>query len=146
MDEVEEGRAHSGTAQHEQRQQAYRLPPKEIVDAVDAPALPSVSLSPNGEWLLLKERPAILPIASLAQPELRLAGIRFHPSTNSRSRQGYCSRLWVKRIADQREEDIHDVPGDSPIGNVLWSPDSRLLQRGGTVKIYYLLDEGYPHA
>ena len=61
---------------------AYRVPPAPIAALIDAPELPDVALSPDRRWLLLLERPALPPIAELAEPELRLAGLRLNPRTN----------------------------------------------------------------
>ena len=65
---------------------AYRVPPAPIAALIDAPELPDVALSPDRRWLLLLERPALPPIAELAEPELRLAGLRLNPRTNGPSR------------------------------------------------------------
>jgi dipeptidyl aminopeptidase/acylaminoacyl peptidase len=108
-------------------QQQYHSPPPEILDIVDVPPQPAISPSPSGAWLLFKKRPALWPIAYLAQPELGLAGIRFHPATHILSRQRYCCRLWLERIADQQEHPLYGIPESGPITYVLWSPDSRYL-------------------
>ena len=47
----------------------YRVPPAPVTALIDAPELPDVSLSPDRRWLLLLERPALPPIAELAEPE-----------------------------------------------------------------------------
>ena len=66
----------------------YQEPPKAIVDLVDVRPTPSVEVSPGdqpGERLLLIQAHSGLPsIADLAQPELRLAGLRFNPNTNGK--------------------------------------------------------------
>jgi hypothetical protein len=63
-----------------------QLPPEAIVPLIDAPQTPSVLLSPDNQTMLLLYRPGLPSIADLSQPELRLAGIRFDPSTNGPSR------------------------------------------------------------
>ena len=37
----------------------YRLPPREVVQIVDAPPPPGVRLSPDRQWMLLVERSAL---------------------------------------------------------------------------------------
>ena len=64
----------------------YQLPPEAIVSLLDAPQTPSVNLSPDNQTMLLLFRPGLPSIADLSQPELRLAGVRFDPSTHGPSR------------------------------------------------------------
>ena len=42
----------------------YRLPPKEIVDLVDAPPTPGVSFSPDRRWMLVLDAPSFPPSRS----------------------------------------------------------------------------------
>jgi len=63
----------------------YQLPPDAIVSVVDAPLTPSVLLSPDNKTMLLLYRQGLPSIAELSQPEMRLAGIRFDPSTNGQA-------------------------------------------------------------
>jgi len=55
-------------------QTPYRTPPQVIVDILDAPPLPSATISPDRQWLLLLEQRSMPTIAELAAPMLRLAG------------------------------------------------------------------------
>src|ERR1700722_8585102 len=90
----------------------YQEPPKAIVDLVDARLTPSVELSPgnglNGRWLLIEEISGLPSIADLAQPELRLAGLRFNPKTNGPSRGRYITAL--KALPDGSEKQIAGMP------------------------------------
>ena len=103
----------------------YRLPPPAIVELIDAPPTPGVSLSPDREWMLLTERPSLPSIAEVSQPELRLAGLRINPRTNGPSRRSYSIGLTLKRVADLSEKPIAGLPAEARIRNVRWSPDSR---------------------
>jgi hypothetical protein len=58
----------------------YRTPPSPLADIVDAPPTPAVSLSPDHRRALLIEYPSLIGIAELAEPELRLGGLRIKPS------------------------------------------------------------------
>src|SRR5947209_8528511 len=62
--------------------QGYRKPPKEILDILDAPPTPLVSVSPTRDRLVLVQGVRYPPVADLAQPMLRLAGLRINPQTN----------------------------------------------------------------
>jgi len=68
----------------------YQLPPEVMVKLVDAPPTPTISLSPAhaaGPRRILIEQSSSLPtIADLAEPEFRLAGLRFNPRLGAQSR------------------------------------------------------------
>ena len=65
-------------------QEAYRLPPQDIIDIVDAAPSPWTSLSPARDTLLLMHREALPPVAELARPMERLAGLRLDARINGR--------------------------------------------------------------
>lgn len=101
----------------------YQMPPPEIARLVDAPATPGVSLSPDRSALLLLEQPGYPPIDEVAQPELRLAGIRINPRTNGPSRSASYNGLTLIDIANGREKKIQGLPTRPQIQNISWSPD-----------------------
>jgi len=65
-------------------QMPYKMPPQEVVDILDAPPFPRALPSPSGDLMLLADYQAMPRIADLAQPLLRIAGLRITPRTNSR--------------------------------------------------------------
>ena len=67
----------------------YKTPPKEIFDLVMAKPSPGVSIDTKGEWMLIMERSAMPSIEELAQPELRIAGLRINPNNFGPSRSAY---------------------------------------------------------
>ena len=67
-------------------QEVYRRPPDPIPRILDADAPPLARPSPDGNWLLLMERPPLPHIDEVAAPELRLAGDRINPRNASPSR------------------------------------------------------------
>ncbi|MBX6363124.1 MAG: S9 family peptidase [Gemmatimonadetes bacterium] len=106
-------------------QEPYRLPPKEIVDILDAPTLPTGRLSPDRTRLLLVEQPSMASIADLSQPLYRLAGERINPRTNGPFRPNFhVSGLTLKTVADGAERRV-SVPAGSVLGFPQWSPDGR---------------------
>ena len=76
----------------------YREPPAPIPAILDASPSPSVRLSPDRQWLLVMERPALPPISEVAAPELRLAGIRINPKTYSGSRDPFMTGLKLIKV------------------------------------------------
>src|SRR5918999_3118617 len=78
----------------------YQVPPKEIVDILDAPPLPTAAVSPSRQVMALLERPSMPPIADLAQPMLRLAGLRINPRTNGPHRAQTLRGITLVNVAD----------------------------------------------
>ncbi len=103
----------------------YQLPPEAIVSLVDAPQTPSVLLSRDNQTLLLLHRPGMPGIADLAQPEMRLAGIRFDPATNGPSRGQGVNKITVMRVDGTILGDVAGLPDNPRLGAVSWSHDSR---------------------
>ncbi|SFQ80121.1 Prolyl oligopeptidase family protein [Hymenobacter arizonensis] len=105
----------------------YQLPPIAITELVDAPALPIESVSHNKKWLLLKFVQGLKSLAELAQPEVRIAGLRINPHTNGPSRATFFSTLVLKSLVGEDEIVIQGLPEHAKIGSVSWSPDSRKI-------------------
>ncbi|MEA5445639.1 prolyl oligopeptidase family serine peptidase [Gammaproteobacteria bacterium AB-CW1] len=106
---------------------SYQEPPQEIIDLVDAPLTPLVSLSPRGDQLLLMERPPLRTIRDLAEPEKRLAGIRFNPENRGPSRPSYFTGLSLQSIDEGRLREVEGLPERPRIRNVSFSPDGTQL-------------------
>jgi dipeptidyl aminopeptidase/acylaminoacyl peptidase len=103
---------------------SWQRPPQEVLDVLHAPEPPVIRLSPTGEVLALLRPRRYPPIADLAQPMLRLAGVRINPRTNGRRGEGYMVELTLKQVADGREQPIA-LPPDPRISQFLWSADGR---------------------
>ena len=97
----------------------YQLPPKAMVDIVDARPTPGVKLSPPAageKRLLLIEHFAGLPtIAELARPELRLAGLRFNPKTDGPSRGRFDTSLELQGLRSSKPVSISGLPANAEI-------------------------------
>lgn len=98
-----------------------------MVDMVEQAPVPQTTLSPTGEWLMLLERPALPPVAELAQPELRLAGLRINPRTNDQSRSGHSTAIRLVRVADRTEKTVQGLAPGTRIGDAAWSPDGKRI-------------------
>jgi dipeptidyl aminopeptidase/acylaminoacyl peptidase len=107
----------------------YQLPPKAIIDLVDTKPTPEVQLSPLAaqkakRWMLIEYVSGLPSIADLAQPELRLAGLRFNPRTDGPSRGRYITSLSLQALPDGAETHIAGLPADAKIRFASWSPDA----------------------
>lgn len=103
----------------------YQTPPKAIADLVNAPITPQASFSRSGEFMLLLERAGNPSIEELAQPELRIAGIRINPATNGPSRGGSVENVKLKNTRTGKEQDIKGLPSNSKLGNFSLSKDEK---------------------
>lgn len=110
-------------------QGSYKKPAKEIMDVLTAPAIPSVSVSPVRDRMVLLEPLRYPPISELAQPMLRLAGVRINPNTNGQHRQPYFVKMALKNIADGRETPV-SLPAGAQIIQPQWSPDGKYIAAG----------------
>ena len=103
----------------------YRSPSPALAALVDAPSAPAVSISPDRKHLLLFARTEAPSIAELAQPELRLAGIRLDPANNSTSRAFTYTGLTLQPMSGAAERRVTGLPAGVRIAHYAWSPDSR---------------------
>ena len=107
-------------------QETYRKPPQQIVDIIDALPVPSVSLSPDRQWMLLIDRPAMPSIEDLSRRMLRLAGMRIDPVANSRFSTRFYSGISLRPI-DGDEAIVIPIPEGAKISRIVWSHHSDSL-------------------
>ncbi|KAK1576009.1 hypothetical protein Q3G72_010097 [Acer saccharum] len=109
----------------------YRLPPPEIKDIVDAPPLPALAFSPHRDKILFLKRRALPPLAELARPEEKLAGIRIDGRCNTRSRMSFYTGIGIHQLLPDGtlgpEIEVHGFPAGAKINFVNWSNDGRHL-------------------
>ncbi len=103
----------------------YRTPSPALAAIVDAPTPPVAVLSPDRQWLLLLDRPEAPSIAELAQPELRLAGLRVNPATNGPSRATTYTGLSLQSLAGGPPRRISGLPAGARVTDPAWSRDGR---------------------
>jgi dipeptidyl aminopeptidase/acylaminoacyl peptidase len=101
---------------------AYKLPPKEIVDILDAPPTPQVAVNPLRDAMLLVDFEANPTIGLLARPLLRIAGLRIDPQANSRQRTLQYTALTVQRLDGSAGRRVV-LPAGAKIGMPSWSDD-----------------------
>lgn len=110
-------------------QGSYKKPPANIQEILDAPAIPSTSISPTRDKIALLEPLRYPPISELAEPMLRLAGRRINPTTNSAHRTPYAVSVKLKNIADGKEMAVA-LPAGAKIIQPQWSPDGKHIAAG----------------
>ena len=105
-------------------QETYKQPPKEIMDVLNAPETPNARINPTRDAMLLVEGVRYPPIADLAQPMYRLAGLRINPATNCPHRSPYNIAYTLKSIPNGAEIKIA-VPSGAKLSNPEWSNDGK---------------------
>jgi len=107
-------------------QEPYKLPPMDVVDIADTPPTPFAFMSPTSENMLLAEYDPMPSIAYMAQPMLRLAGMRITPNTNSRMQTNFCTGLVIKKLKDGETIRI-SLPEGAKLGFPEWSYDDQWI-------------------
>lgn len=106
----------------------YQIPPEPIYSMVNAAPTPGVALSPNKQYLVLLHADGFPDIATLAQPELRLAGVRFSPQTSGPSRNVYVRSVEIMELNTVRTTLVTGGPSDAQMDSFTWSPNGDSLR------------------
>ena len=102
----------------------YRQPPKAVVEALNALPTPAVSVSPQHAYAIFMQAVRYPPVAEVAQPMLRLAGIRIDANTNALHLAPYYVSYTLKRLPGG--EDIRiALPMGAKASAPVWSHDGK---------------------
>lgn len=104
-------------------EETYKKPSQAILDVLHAPVPPQTSVSPARDYMIMANQLSYPPIADLAQPMLRLAGLRINPNTNGPHRGTYYVGLTIKRISDGAEMKV--APQNPKLSMPRWSDDGK---------------------
>ena len=102
----------------------YQKPPKEVLDVLRAPATPNAFLSPTRDSMILATPVRYPSIAYLAEPMLRLAGVRIIPRTRRPQDAGYWSAFNLVTLPDGSERRIN-LPAEAKLRPPVWSADGK---------------------
>lgn len=108
-------------------QTTYQTPPKSIADLVNAPSTPSVVWSKSGDWMMLLERAGNPSIEDLAQPELRIAGLRINPASSGPSRSGSVENIKIRMTQGGEEIQIKGLPSNPKMNGFSLSKDDKYV-------------------
>jgi dipeptidyl aminopeptidase/acylaminoacyl peptidase len=102
----------------------WQSPPEDWLKVLYAPQLPWVWTSPTGEYLLLADPILYPPLAELAAPMHKLAGMRVNPATNGyHGRHGGTSPRLI-RVKDGITTAL-DLPPEAEVHDVEWTVDGQ---------------------
>ena len=102
----------------------YRKPPKVITDILESPAPPMTLVSPTRDRVLVIDSLRHPPISDLAQPMLRIAGLRINPATNGRHHPPRHIGLRMITIPGGKETKL-STPPNAWLSVPIWSPDGQ---------------------
>lgn len=105
----------------------YQRPPKVIEEVALAKLSPVVEISPDRQWLVELERSPYRSLAKLAQPELKLAGIRINPQTFNRSRMPEYTGASLLYPKTGENKQVTGIPDEAVIVEMSFSPSSDKL-------------------
>ena len=110
-----------------QDENTYKVPPREIYDLIMAKPVPSASVDDAGKWMLLMERNTFPSVAELAEPELRIAGLRINPNNFALSRTTTLAGMSLKDLTSLQEYPIKGLPVNMRATNIQWSPSQNKI-------------------
>lgn len=103
-------------------QTTYQLPPKEILELADIKAPAQNLISPNNKYLIQLERPHYKTLEELAEPELKLAGLRINPDNFSQSRGNFFTSIKLFTLPDATEKTLEGLPPQPKLQFLSFSP------------------------
>jgi dipeptidyl aminopeptidase/acylaminoacyl peptidase len=112
---------------HAQEVTRYMEPPKEILEIVDAPSTPRISINPQSSHILFTFSQEMPDISELAAEELRLAGLRINSSNYGASRTIFYEKFALKIIDKPTEYPVIGIPLSGKVSSYSWSPDGTKL-------------------
>lgn len=110
----------------------YQKPPKAVQEALRAPLPQTISVNPARDYAILLQPVRYPSIAEVAQPMLRLAGIRIDTNTNALHLAPSYTSFTIKRLSDAADVKVA-LPKDAKLGAPVWSPDGKQFAFTNTV-------------
>ena len=127
-----------------QENYSYQKPPTEILQLVDITLPPRVLFDENKRFMIYLYRDSYKSINELSDPEIKLAGLRLNPNSNSRSRTNYYNNILISKM-DQIGKDgkqVKGLPKFLKLANIKWSPDQTKIAMTNTtgegVELWYI--------
>ena len=104
----------------------YQQPPQDIQTILDADSPPAVTVSPDREWMLELKRPNLRPLSALAEPEVKVAGMKINPDTNGPAREYAYRGIVLRDMASAKRAKRIDLelPEGARVRNVSWNFES----------------------
>ena len=102
----------------------WQSPSEELLQVLHAPQLPRMWIAPTGDYMLLVDPMLYPPLAELAAPMHKLAGMRVNPAINGRhGRHGGTSPRLV-RVEDGVTTPLN-LPEGAEVDDMVWTVDGK---------------------
>ena len=102
----------------------WQSPSEELLQVLHAPQLPRMWIAPTGDYMLLADPMLYPPLAELAAPMHKLAGMRVNPAINGRhGRHGGTSPRLV-RVEDGVTTPLN-LPKGAEVDDMVWTVDGK---------------------
>lgn len=105
-------------------EEGYQKAPPPIGELLSTPASPSVHFNPQRDAMIIYRAERHPPVADLAEPVLRLAGLRINPLNNGPHRTARCVELTMHPLPEGKARPIPIQP-NARITPPSWSPDGK---------------------
>ena len=102
----------------------WQSPPEELLKVLHAPQFLWVWTAPTGEYMLLADPVLYPPLAELAAPMHKLAGIRVNPAINGHHGEHGGTSPRLVRVEDGATTPL-DLPANSEVHDVEWTVDGQ---------------------
>jgi hypothetical protein len=100
----------------------YKQPPKPVLEALKALPTAAISVSPRRDYAIFVQSVRYPAISEVAQPMLRLAGIRIDTNTNGMHLAADYASFTIRKLSDGAEIKP-TLPREAKLGAPIWSPD-----------------------
>jgi dipeptidyl aminopeptidase/acylaminoacyl peptidase len=110
----------------------YQKPPKEVLDVLNAPSTPTLSVNPTKTYAALSQQARYPSIAEVAEPMLRLAGMRIDPRTNGLHLAPHTLSIELVKLPEGTKVKLA-LPPNAQAGPLRWSPDGKQFAFSNTM-------------
>ena len=110
----------------------YQKPSKEVLEILNAPATPTLSVNPTKTYASLSQAARNPSITEVAEPMLRLAGMRIDPRTNGLHLAPHSLSIELVKLPEGTKLKV-DLPPNAQAGPLRWSPDGKQFAFSNTV-------------
>src|SRR3984957_8795290 len=110
----------------------YQKPKKEVLDILNAPATPVLAVNPTKTYATLALSARYPSIAEVAEPMLRLAGMRIDPRTNGLHLAPHILSIEIVKLPEGTKLNVQ-LPPNAQAGPLRWSPDGKQFAFSNTI-------------
>ncbi|HLP11881.1 MAG TPA: prolyl oligopeptidase family serine peptidase [Flavobacteriales bacterium] len=100
----------------------YQKPPKEILELIDIKPLPTPYINKNASKIVYVENADRMSLEMLAEPELKLAGLRINPRNHNKARVNPAIGISIMDLAANKKIPVTGLPEKLAISSARYSP------------------------